>query len=359
MQDDIAKQIAAQLRLTFDTSQRRDFEKRQTANPQAFELYSKALYHTDNRQRGNEQAVAVELLKRAIELDPSYALARAQLGYAYANLGLYEVENPKFLELARRELMEAEKLDPRIAKIHAARSVILYSRYENWNVREAIIEMRSALKLDPNAGRADLSYLYWHIGLEALGEKQDQLFLASEPQSVDARASAVGAYYFSLRVDEAAALDRRLFNRDPTIDYYLAKGMIKEAEPLIGQKFPYADAGNFRARLNRARFFALQGNRQAAVEIVSVIEKEAEKMPRLQPFHHTSYGIAQVRARLGDAPQAARWLQITADTGFPQHPMMERDRMLDPVRGDAAVAKVLASVKTTWETYKREFGNEK
>ena len=39
--------------------------------------------------------------------------------------------------------------------------------------------------------------------------------------------------------------------------------------------------------------------------------------------------------------------------------MMERDRMLDPVRKDPEVAKLLASVKSLWENYQREFGEEK
>src|SRR5688572_13068482 len=42
VQDEIARQVADQLSLRLDAGQRRDFEKRSTANPQAFELYSKA-----------------------------------------------------------------------------------------------------------------------------------------------------------------------------------------------------------------------------------------------------------------------------------------------------------------------------
>jgi hypothetical protein len=38
--------------------------------------------------------------------------------------------------------------------------------------------------------------------------------------------------------------------------------------------------------------------------------------------------------------------------------MMARDRMLDPVRNDPAIARFLASLKKTWEDNQREFGNE-
>jgi tetratricopeptide (TPR) repeat protein len=158
VQDEIARQVAGQLSLKLDAGQRRDFEKRSTANPQAFELYSKALYHLANRMRASrdELSLAIELLKKAVELDPKYALARAQLGYAYATYGVFIADDPAIIDLATRQLAEAEKLDPRIAQIHAARSVIFYSRHGQWNLRQAILEGRLAFRLDPSAGHADL-----------------------------------------------------------------------------------------------------------------------------------------------------------------------------------------------------------
>jgi hypothetical protein len=100
----------------------------------------------------------------------------------------------------------------------------------------------------------------------------------------------------------------------------------------------------------------LQGKAEAARREIAAVEGEAEKIPKMQSFHHITYGIARVRARLGDSPQALHWLQLTADTGWPQYPMMERDRMLDPVRRDPAIARFLAALKLTLENHQREFG---
>jgi len=49
VQDEIARQVAGQLSLKLDAGQRRDFERRSTANAQAFEYFSKSLYHLGNR----------------------------------------------------------------------------------------------------------------------------------------------------------------------------------------------------------------------------------------------------------------------------------------------------------------------
>ena len=357
VQDEIARQVAGQLRLKLDVDQRRELERRYTSNSQAFELYSKALYHLDNRMRQKELPLAIELFKKAVELDPNYALARAQLGYAYAIEAVFMRMDPGMMELATSQLAQAEKLDPRIAQIHTARSVLLYNHYGHWNLREAILEMRMAKRLDPNAGHVELSYYYWHIGLEDLGEKQDEAALLAEPDSSYVKERICGDYNMSLLMDKGAAAEMKLFHRAPNVEYYLSKGLIKEAAPLIDKAYA-ANPANLSSRITRAHLYVLQGKVEAARSEISSVENEAEKAQRPLPFHHIAYGIARVRARLGDAAQALHWLQVTVDTGLPQYPMMERDRMLDPVRRDPGVAKMLAALKATWENNMREFGKE-
>jgi hypothetical protein len=60
-------------------------------------------------------------------------------------------------------------------------------------------------------------------------------------------------------------------------------------------------------------------------------------------------------ASLGMAREAHRWLRETVDEGFPCYVAFERDWMLDPVRKDPDIARVLDEVKQRWEAYRREF----
>jgi len=308
--------------------------------------------------------LAIELMKKAVELDPNYALARAHLGYAYAVYSVFGKDDPAIIDLATKQLAEAETLDPRIAQIHVARSVILYSRHGNWNLREAIREARAAIRLDPNAGHHDLAYYYWHTGLEALAAKHDNAALHADPDNEYYKAGLVGNYYMSLLADEGAAAEQKLFHRSPSVRFYLIKGMVNEAAPLV-EKENAANSGSslslmasLMPRVRRAQLYALQGKLAAAATEIAAVEIEAEKSHRPITFHHISYGIAQVRARMGDAARALHWLRITVDSGWPNYVMMARDRMLDPVRNDPAVATFLASLKKTWENNQREFGNE-
>lgn len=363
VQDEIARQVAGQLSLRLDAGQRRDFEKRSTNNPQAFEYYSKALYHLSNRLREGELKLSVELLERAIELDPNYALARAQLGYAYAVYGVFQKDDPEFIALATNQLAEAERRDPRNAQVHAARSVILYSRHGNWDLREAILEGRAAVRLDHNVGHADLAYYYDHIGLEELAARHRRAALLSDPDNEYYKTGLVSHYYGFMLADEGAAAEAKLFHRSPGIDYYLIKGMVNEAAPLIekenaGSQNPVRNSTDLMARIQYAQLHALRGDFATASKEIAAVEIEVEKAPRSLPFHHHTYGIAQVRARMGDASRALHWLELTVDTGWPQYPMMARDHMLEPVRNDPSVAKFLATLKATWESNKSEFGDE-
>src|SRR4030095_12550783 len=102
-----------------------------------------------------ESDLAVDLFKRAIELDPDYALAHAQLGYALTRIAVFQEDNPGLIDQAKRELGTAEKLDPQLAEVHVARYFIAFSQYEGWSVETAIRELRLAQQLDPSVGHPE------------------------------------------------------------------------------------------------------------------------------------------------------------------------------------------------------------
>jgi hypothetical protein len=68
-------------------------------------------------------------------------------------------------------------------------------------------------------------------------------------------------------------------------------------------------------------------------------------------FHHTTYYIASAYALMKKTDQALRWLEATADDGFPCYPMFERDPNLNNLRGDARFVAFLEKQKRQWENY--------
>jgi len=48
---------------------------------------------------------------------------------------------------------------------------------------------------------------------------------------------------------------------------------------------------------------------------------------------------------------ALKWLQVTADEGFPCYPLFESDANLDNLRKDARFISLMANLKQQWEHY--------
>jgi hypothetical protein len=163
-------------------------------------------------------------------------------------------------------------------------------------------------------GHPDLAYYYDHIGLEPLAAKHRSAALLSDPDNEYYKQGLVSHYYGFMLPDEGAAAEQKLFHRSPSVEYYLIKGMVNEAAPLVEKENAGNETASLRnptvliSRIHRAQLHALQGDFATAATEIAAVEIEVEKAPRSLPFHHNSYGIAQVRARMGDAARALHWL---------------------------------------------------
>src|SRR4029450_1189734 len=49
--------------------------------------------------------------------------------------------------------------------------------------------------------------------------------------------------------------------------------------------------------------------------------------------HHVAYALGAAEAQLGHPDEAVKWLRTAAETGFPCYPWLERDSLLNPIRG--------------------------
>ena len=118
VQDEIAAAITGALRVTL--SPRPAPARRHTPNLQAYERYLKALYDIQ-RRTPESMARAQAHLERAIELDPQFAAAHAELGLLYGQFAGYGVMPPRdALRLMREQAHHALAIDPLLPEGHAA-----------------------------------------------------------------------------------------------------------------------------------------------------------------------------------------------------------------------------------------------
>ena len=115
VQDEIARAVAGKLKVTLAGGASQRLAKQLTTNVEAYELYlrGRALI----TKRGKHVVPGMECLKRAVELDPAFAVAWAGLADAYTVQGYWGTSPPgevmpKALTAARR----AVALDPQLGE---------------------------------------------------------------------------------------------------------------------------------------------------------------------------------------------------------------------------------------------------
>ncbi len=214
---EISSDIVAKLRLRLTPTEQQRLTKGHTSNPEAYNYYAKAMYHFHNIRAElttrPESDLAVDLFKEAVKLDPNYALAHAQLGYTYMRTAVFLENNPALVEEAKKELAIAERLDPQMAEVHAARYFIAFSQYEGWQVDTAIRELRLAQQLDPDVGHSEFGDIYSHIGLEQQSREAYELALKADPNNDEIKTFYLNLYRILGKPDEYLQTSQRFFNR--------------------------------------------------------------------------------------------------------------------------------------------------
>jgi TolB-like protein len=355
IQDKVAQQVASRLRLHLDPAQQARLTKRATSNPIAYEFYLKGIYNFDQRVSLNKPQweATIDFFKKAIESDPDFVLAHAQLAYAYALKGVFmEPTEPVWAERAREEINRAQALDPQVAEIHLARQVLLFSTYESYQGEAAVREVFLAQQLNPNAGHGELAFLYIHLGLEDLAARELQRASEIDPTSEFVKEMTRAMYSMGSKYDEYEA-QRELY-RDYQMEawYLMGKGRLDEAQKAI-EEWRAKKPDQIELSPKPALLLALKGDfRAAEAAIPGILSRHPVKDPF---YHHAAYDIACIYALESKSVEAVKWLREANATGFQCYPLFERDAYLNRIRSAPEFIQFMNEIKAQNERYKREF----
>ena len=351
LQDSIAERVSASLavRLTADEQER--LYRRYTANPAAYEWFLRGRAQLARVSEDGTRA-ALQAFERALALDSNYALAQAGLAMASADMHLRFASGPEVKawgERAKKEASRALALDPSLAEAHLAKAAV--SRKSDFDWEGTLEESGRALALNPNLDVAHYfrEAAFYHLGLFDLADQEDRDALGLDPANQVEQLRSRGVVAFlSGRYPEAIRnleLARRSSSRAYT-DSYLAQAYYYNGDSTRAiatldslSHTTSAPAAN-RARAVLASFLAHSGEQEEAEALIGMVLGKGGYVD-----HHVAYSLGAAYAQLGQPEQAAAWLAKAVETGFPCYPWFQRDPLLDPVRRDPRVNRVLTQLR--------------
>jgi DNA-binding winged helix-turn-helix (wHTH) protein/TolB-like protein len=360
IQDKVAQHVATRLRIHLDPAQEATLKARYPTHPLAYEFYIKGIFSLDQRGYGEDampqMEITVDFLKKAIEADPTYTLARAQLAFAYAWTGLFiRPGDPEWADLARKEINRSKELGPQLAETHLANALLLWSAYESYQNDLSVRELLLAKQLNPNSSHGELAAIYQHIGLDDEASRELQRALDIDPTSQSLKDLTLILPYLRGRPDEWMSEYRKAdpAGRSPWPWYLLRKGLLEDARKAIDERLSRSP-DNYDFLMQQALLFALKGDfRSAEARVPGIL---AGIQFNDESRHHSTYDAACIYALAGKGGEAVKWLKETATSGFPNYPLFERDPYLDRIRRAPEFVKFLADAKVQWEGYRQNFG---
>jgi TolB-like protein/predicted Ser/Thr protein kinase len=358
LQSEVARAIANEIRAEVTPQEQVRLASHRPINPEAYDLYvrGKMLADSDNK-------AAIEVLERAVVIDPSFAPAYAALRSAYWGRLLFFDPTEQWKEKAEAAVEKALSLDPNLAEAHVSKA-LLYFHPENIQLEIAIQECKRALALDPNLaeGHLTLAMVFEHVGL--LDEALQELHTATaiNPTQPDAPLHTGVTLMYGGKFQDAlpylAMLAWPSAKSIHALDLWQL-GRKQEAWAEIREllKADPQEKDVFLASVHTL-LLADGGESQGAEKrIKEKILKQAESLKRYGRFHHVADLIADIYARLNEPEQAVAWLEETAATGFPCYPSFEHDHAFDPIRQDPRFVAFMQKLKPQWEYFKSTYGS--
>ncbi|MBN8733137.1 MAG: hypothetical protein J0L64_21555, partial [Acidobacteria bacterium] len=345
LQEEIAREIAARLRIRLSEAQQAGLRRASTVNPEAHRHYLRGRYHWNRRTEGGLQ-LAIDYFQQAIAADPAYALAHSGLAESYAVLSYYTAVPPsecapKAIAAARRAL----ELDETLSEAWNALAQVEADHYWQWERAEE--HFRRAISLNENNADAHHWYSEFLAALHRFDDQQRELERAAllDPLSPIIANNQGHVFYFSRRLDLAAAKYQRAIIDNPNFPnphrdlgrVLLATGSPAEAIPplLRAQQLggAHTDAGLLVIAHARA------GHRAQALALRDALVVRAKRE------YLTPYTLALASVGLGEHTRALDYLeQAAAERSMPMK-WIGVEPLFDPIRDQPRFQALLRQMR--------------
>jgi serine/threonine protein kinase/Flp pilus assembly protein TadD len=310
VQNEIAQEVAARLGLKLTRRDEQQLAKRYTNSDEAYQLYAQGRYYA-YKLTPSETLKGVSYFLKAIEIDPSYALAYVGLADAYRSLPIAsEMPAAEFPLKAKAAAEKAIELDDTLAEAHSELGFIIF--WYDWNWSAAETQCRRALELDPNSADAHMYYAHLLSSTARHAEALAEIRRARELDPLNLRTNALEGQFLihAGQTDEALSRLQKIFEREPNFwlahlfaaSAYIEKGRFAEA---VGEAHKARELSGASTHPIAFGSYALAKWGKPAEARAGL----AELMNLSKEGYVSPYNIALVHNGLGDRDETLAWLE--------------------------------------------------
>jgi Tfp pilus assembly protein PilF len=335
LQAELAQTVAKEIAIQLTPAEARQLAATRVAvNAEAHVEYLKSRHSSFSGSREGVE-IGIRHAKRALEIDPEYALAWAALADCNIFKAVRGMAPPaaaaaEAMVAARRAL----ELNPTLADAHCSIGIILC---HTGKVAEGLASLEKAIELNPGLAIAHTlvtrAYFAFERHSEALESAQKAISL--DPLSVLIHTALGDALYFAREYEKSALAYRMSIELDWRFDgahtdlarSLEALGRFDEARVKYeeGRRISSGVAG---PSIGMAQLEASAGNEAEARRLL------AELIAARESRVISAWGIASVHACLGDVDEAFRWLDIAVEEKASGLLLLRVHPRLDPIRND-------------------------
>jgi len=386
IQSAVAQQIASALQTSLTPDEVKSVTKQQTGNIEAYTYYLKGReYYYRYHREDNENAI--KLFKKALDLDPNYALAYAGLGDAYGQRVQQFGFPSTWIDSSIAAGTQAVTLDPTLAEGYKA---LALGYQQLGKLSLAVENYKKAVDLNPNyyPAVANIGSAY-----ESVGRPDEALPWAKKAIAINptnpVTMTMVGSVYFDLEEDaKARSYLNRALDLQPdlvaaqqlmaTIEFVdgqteQAKGrclnLLKSSPDMPGPVLLAANFYFYSRDLKAAQNYfekelALTGTESNSYNELAYIyakehrDRDAEKMLDLniqETLQWLGRGDEGPESRMslavsfklkGNNREAYKWLHESVKAGWTGYRMAALNPLFDSFRKDAEFNRIISGVKS-------------
>ena len=346
--EDIAREISYQIRTRNDKGSSPSRSHKQSSVPAAEAAFvqgqSALAEHTyDGFER------AVKFFQQAVDADPNYAAAMAELSRSYALMAVNNGRPEPPIELlnqAEATARRALRLDSTLAAAYTSLAQVEILRDYNWSGAEE--DFKRALEVEPDYIPAHLSYaLHLLTARGRFAEARAQLTYADRevPKTLGTTLTEAAVAYFSRRFESSAGQFEQIRNQFHTsaiaveleAQDYLALNLPAQALKVLVDAPPDPSAPPDLRDALRGIAMARMGQRQSALAELKRLEKSNRSV-------ESSYYVAALCAQLGYKDKAFAYLEKSQEDRRADMLFVGVDPLMDPLRSDARFKSLMSKL---------------